>query len=131
MGLFACISLTFVVLYHCKQKSVVRQNAGKVRKTMCTDKELRQAVIMYNDISNEYSRLEKEKKKIAEMIIAELDNRKTDSFDGFTLITERLSENATKAGKQALKDMFPDDIDNYIHVTYSRYINSRNAKKIG
>lgn len=98
---------------------------------MCTDKELRQAVIMYNDISNEYSRLEKEKKALSEMIISELDNRKTDSFDGFTLITERLSENATKAGKQALKDMFPDNIDDYIHVSYSRYINSRAAKKIG
>ena len=98
---------------------------------MYTDKELRQAVIMYNDIANEYSRLEKEKKALSEMIISELDSRKTDSFDGFTLITERLSENATKAGKQALKEMFPDDIDTYIHVSYSRYINSRAAKKIG
>ena len=98
---------------------------------MINDKELRQAVIMYNDIASEYSRLEKEKKQLAEMIISELDSRKTDTFDGFTLITERLAENATKAGKQALKDMFPDDIDNYIHVSYSRYINSRNARKIG
>ena len=85
---------------------------------------------MFNDISNEYARLEKEKKALAEMIISELDSRKTDTFDGYTLITERLSENATKEGKQALKNMFPDDIDTYIHVSYSRYINSRNAKKI-
>ena len=130
MVLFTCKSLTNVVLYRCKQKTVIRRNAGKVSKTMCTDNELRQAVILYNDISNEYSRLEKEKKALSEMIISELDSRKTDTFDGFTLITERLSENATKAGKQALKDMFPDNIDDYIHVSYSRYINSRNAKKI-
>lgn len=98
---------------------------------MCTDKELRQAIIIFNDISSEYSRLEKEKKQLAEMIISELDSRKTDIFDGLTLITERLSENATKEGKKALKEMFPDNIDDYIHVSYSRYINSRNAKKIG
>lgn len=97
---------------------------------MCTDKELRQKIITYNNYSIQVSELEKIKKAIQAEIIAECDARGTDNFEGYKLITERLTETATKEGKQALKTLYPETIDKYISVSYSRFINGRNAKKI-
>ena len=97
---------------------------------MCTDSELRLKIQMYNELQNELKKLVSQKDDIAKFIINEMDNRQTVSFDGYKLITERLVENATKAGKQTLKDLFPDRVDEYITVSLSRFINSANAKKI-
>lgn len=99
-------------------------------KQVCTDRELRIKIQMYNELQNELKKLVSQKDELAKFIINEMDNRKTVSFDGYKLITERLVENATKAGKQTLKDLFPDRVDEYITVSLSRFINSASAKKI-
>lgn len=99
-------------------------------KQVCTDRELRIKIQMYNELQNELKKLVSQKDELAKFIINEMDNRKTVSFDGYKLITERLVENATKAGKQTLKDLFPDRVDEYINISLSRFINSANAKKI-
>lgn len=97
---------------------------------MCTDRELKEKIVMYSELHNELKKLVSLKDEIAKFIITELDNRNTDTFDGYKIITERLTEHATKEGKQALKDLFPDHVDDYISVSLSRFVNTANAKKI-
>lgn len=107
-----------------------KKTQKKGKTIMCTDSELRLKIQMYNELQNELKKLVSQKDELAKFIINEMDNRQTVSFDGYKLITERLVENATKAGKQTLKDLFPDRVDEYINVSLSRFINSANAKKI-
>lgn len=104
---------------------------------MCTDRELRQKLQDYIAVSAEYSRIEKLKKQLSAEIVAEIDSRnKTadpkslDYFEGQKIITSRLQENATKEGKQYLKSVFHNDIDKYLKVSLSRYVNTAAAKKI-
>lgn len=104
---------------------------------MCTDRELRQKLQDYLVLSAEYSRIEKLKKQLSADIVAEMDSRnKTadpeslDYFEGQKIITSRLQENATQEGKQYLKSVFSNDIDRYLKVSLSRYVNAAAAKKI-
>lgn len=95
-----------------------------------TNSELKKRIESYNAYSAKAKELEAIKKELQKEILEELDNRGTDTFEGYCLITERLTENATKEGKQALKEMFAETIDKYINVSLSRFINGRNAKKV-
>lgn len=105
---------------------------------MCTDIEYMKLIQEYNSIYAELSELVAKKDNLAKLILAENDKRNEtadaksrDRFMGVRVITERLNENATQAGKQVLKDLFPDHVDDYINVTLSRFVNSRALKKIG
>lgn len=105
---------------------------------MCTDMVLQEKIRMYVEVSQEVSKLEKLKKELSAFIVEEMDSRnaditdpeKLDTFQGQKVITSRLQENATSAGKQYLKDTFNHDIDKYLKVTCSRYVNAAAAKKI-
>ena len=104
---------------------------------MCTDRELRQKLQDYLLLSAEYSRIEKLKKQLSAEIVAEMDSRNLtadpeslDYFEGQKIITSRLQENATQEGKQYLKSVFNNDIDRYLKVSLSRYVNTAAAKKI-
>lgn len=105
---------------------------------MCTDRELRIKIRMYCEITAEKSRLEKLQKELSDSIKKEVDSRnetvtdpaQRDIFDNVQIITSRLNEKATKEGRQFLKDNIKEDIDRYINVTVSRYINTAAAKKI-
>lgn len=105
---------------------------------MCTDIEYMKLIQEYNKTYSELSELVSKKDNLAKLILAENDKRNEtadaksqDRFMGVKVITERLNENATQAGKQVLKDLFPDHVDDYINVTLSRFVNSRALKKIG
>lgn len=104
---------------------------------MCTNTELKTKLEMYISVSNEISKLEKLKKELSGFIVSEMDTRNInndpalyDYFEGEKIITSRLSENVTKAGKQFLKDTAGKDIDKYINVSCSRFINTAAAKKL-
>ena len=104
---------------------------------MCTNTELKTKLEMYISISNEISKLEKLKKELSGFIVSEMDTRNKNSdpalydyFEGEKIITSRLSENVTKAGKQFLKDTAGKDIDTYINVSCSRFINTSAVKKL-
>lgn len=105
---------------------------------MCTNIELKTKIEMYIDVSNELSKLEKLKKELSSFIVSEMDERNEmvadpdnlDTFGGKKIITSRLTENATAAGKQFLKDNAGNDIDKYLSVSLSRYVNTAAAKKI-
>lgn len=96
---------------------------------MCTDRELKTLIDSYVSYHESIAKLDAIKKEIASEIIAEMETRKTDSFNGQKIITERLTENATKEGKAKLKELFSSDIDEYISVSYSKFINTKGAKK--
>lgn len=105
---------------------------------MCTDIEYMELIQEYNTVYSELSELVAKKDNLAKLNIAENDKRNEtadaksrDRFMGVKVITERLNENATQAGRQVLKDLFPDHVDDYINVTLSRFVNSRALKKIG
>lgn len=105
---------------------------------MCTDVEYMELIQEYNAVYAELSELVAKKDNLAKKILAENDRRNEttdaksrDRFKGVKIITERLNENATQDGKQVLKDLFPDNIDDYINVTLSRFVNSRALKKLG
>lgn len=104
---------------------------------MCTNTELKIKLEMYINVSNEISKLEKLKKELSGFIVNEMDIRNEnndpatyDYFEGEKIITSRLSENVTKAGKAYLKENAGKDIDTYINVTCSRFINTAAAKKL-
>lgn len=105
---------------------------------MCTNTELKMKLEMYISISNEISKLEKLKKELSGFIVNEMDTRNEksndpalyDYFENEKIITSRLSENVTKAGKQFLKENAGKDIDTYINVSCSRFINTAAAKKL-
>lgn len=105
---------------------------------MCTDNELRTKIRMYCEISAEKSKLEKLQKELSAFIRDEMDRRnetitdpkQKDCFEGKQVITSRLRESATKDGLQYLKKSFTEDIDKYVSVTLSRYVNTAAAKKI-
>lgn len=105
---------------------------------MCTNIELKTKIKMYIDVSNELNKLEKLKKELSAFIVGEMDKRNEltndpenmDIFGGKKIITSRLTENATAAGKQFIKDNVTGDIDKYLNVSLSRYVNTAAAKKI-
>lgn len=104
---------------------------------MCTNTELKTKLEMYISVSNEISKLEKLKKELSGFIVSEMDTRNEnndpalyDYFEGEKIITSRLSENVTKAGKAYLKEKAGKDIDTYINVSCSRFINTAAAKKL-
>lgn len=96
---------------------------------MCTDATLKKHIREYATLKNQISELEKLAKAESEFILTEMETRNTKEFDGKTIVTERLNENATKEGKQVLKDLFPDTIDNLLNITLSVFINTAAAKK--
>ena len=87
-------------------------------------------IASYVNYSNHVAELEKIKREIAADIMQEMETRKTDIFEGKKIVTERLTENTTKAGKEKLKKLYPDTIDKYLSVSYSKYVNTANCKKI-
>lgn len=97
---------------------------------MCTDRELKRLIASYVNYSESIANLEKIKRELASEILQEMETRKTDTFEGKKIITERLNENATKAGKQALKELYPDTIDNYLNVSCSQFVNTKACKAI-
>ena len=105
---------------------------------MCTNEELKTKIRMYSDVSAEIGKLDKLKKELSAFILAEMDSRnqqtrdpeKLDMFEGQKVIASRLQEHATKEGRQFLKDTFREDIDKYINVTCSRFVNTVACKKI-
>lgn len=96
---------------------------------MCTNETLKKHIRKYAELASKISELEKLKKIESQFIVQEMDNRKTDTFDDLKLINERLSENVTKDGKQELKKLYPETIEKFITVSYSKYVNTANAKK--
>ena len=98
---------------------------------MCTDYQFERLITTYNNYCKKVAELDAIKKELAADIMAELDARGEDSYNGVRLITEQLRETVTKDGKQALKDMYSGDIDRYIKVSYMRFVDSRKTKKIG
>lgn len=97
---------------------------------MCTDRTLKQHITKYVELAAKISELEKLKKIEGDYILAEMETRKTDTFQELKIITERLTESATKKGKEELKKLYPEKIENYINVSYSKYVNTANAKKL-
>lgn len=105
---------------------------------MCTNIELKTKIEMYIDVSNELNKLKKLKEELSAFIVGEMDKRNEnandpenlDVFAGKKIITSRLTENATAAGKQFIKDNAGNDIDKYLSVSLSRYVNTAAAKKI-
>ena len=104
---------------------------------MCTNEILTEKIRMYVEVSAEVSKLEKLKKELSAFILQEVDNRnktadpqELDMFSGQKVITSRLNETATKEGRQFLKDNAGQDIDKYLNVSLSRYVNTAACKKI-
>lgn len=96
---------------------------------MCTNETLKKHIKEYAKLKTEIAKLDALAKAESEFIVNEMSDRETDIFDGKKIITERLTENATKAGKQALKELYPENIDTFINVTLSVFVNTANAKK--
>lgn len=100
---------------------------------MCTDKELKDRLVLYAWYSNQYSRIAAIRKELQEEIIAEMDARaaadtasekeKDFIFMDKKIITERMQESATKAGKELIKKSVTSDVDKYLTVSLARYIN--------
>lgn len=104
---------------------------------MCTDNVLREKIRIYCDVSAEVSKLQKLQKELSNFIKAEMDSRnrtadpqELDMFSGQKVITSRLNETATKEGRQFLKDNAGQDIDKYLNVSLSRYVNTAACRKI-
>lgn len=97
---------------------------------MCTNQELKSKIAIYCNVQQELKKLEDLKKELSREIISEMEIRKTDTFEDVKIISERLTETATAAGKQELKKLFSSDIDKYISISYSKYLNTRALKKI-
>ena len=97
---------------------------------MCTNEVLKEHIRHYAMLKAAAADLESQIEEEKKFIIAEMDNRETLEFEGKKLITERLQETATKAGKDLLKSTFSgDEIGKYLTVSLSRFVNSANAKK--
>ena len=97
---------------------------------MCTNEVLRNHIRNYAMLKAAAADLEKQIEEEKKFIIEEMDNRKTLEFEGKKIITERLNETATKAGKEMLKAAFgSSEIDKYLTVSLARFINTANAKK--
>lgn len=97
---------------------------------MCTNEILRDHIRNYAMLKAAAADLEKQIEEEKKFIIEEMDTRKTLEFEGKKIITERLSETATKAGKDLLKSTFSgDEIGKYLTVSLARYINTAAAKK--
>ena len=97
---------------------------------MCTNEEMKVKLSMYMDVSEEIKKMEAVKKQLAAFILDEMEARKTDSFQDVKIITERLTETATAAGRQALKNLYRENIDKYMSVSCSRFVNTRNVRKV-
>lgn len=96
---------------------------------MCTNETLKKHIRKYAELKTMIQALEKDLDKEKAFILSEMENRQAFELDGKKIVTERLSESVTKAGKEQLKTMFPDNIEMYINVSYSRFINTAAAKK--
>lgn len=96
---------------------------------MCTNETLKKHIRKYAEISDQIKKLEELKKAESVFILQEMETRNDNELDGIRIIMERLREDATKAGKEKLKDLFREDIDKYISVSYSRFVDTRNCKK--
>ena len=96
---------------------------------MCTDKTLKMHIRKYAALKAQISELEKLAKTESVFILDEMEKRNTNELNNVSIVTDRLSENVTKAGKQALKETFPDMIETLINVSYSRFVNTRNCSK--
>ena len=97
---------------------------------MCTNTELKTKLQLYCNVADEIKKLESIKKELSAFILDEMENRKTNKFEDVLIITERLTESATKEGKNELKKLYGNEIDKYLSVSYSQFINTRNARKI-
>lgn len=97
---------------------------------MCTNTELKTKLQLYCNVADEIKKLESIKKELSAFILNEMENRKTNMFEDVLIITERLTESATKEGKNELKKLYGNEIDKYLSVSYSQFINTRNARKI-
>lgn len=97
---------------------------------MCTNTELKTKLQLYCNVADEIKKLESIKKELSAFILNEMENRKTNKFEDVLIITERLTESATKEGKNELKKLYGNEIDKYLSVSYSQFINTRNVKKI-
>lgn len=97
---------------------------------MCTNTELKTKLQLYCNVADEIKKLESIKKELSSFILTEMENRKTNTFENVLIITERLTESTTKEGKAELKKLYGNEIDKYLSVRYSQFINTRNAKKI-
>lgn len=97
---------------------------------MCTNTELKKHIRNYAALKAAAADLEKQIEEEKKFIIEEMDTRKTLEFEGKKIITERLQETATKAGKEILKATFTGgEIEKYLTVSLARFINTANAKK--
>lgn len=97
---------------------------------MCTNTELKTKLQLYCNVADEIKKLESIKKELSAFILNEMENRKTNKFEDVLIVTERLTESATKEGKNELKKLYGNEIDKYLSVSYSQFINTRNARKI-
>lgn len=97
---------------------------------MCTNTELKTKLQLYCNVADEIKKLESIKKELSSFILDEMENRKTNKFEDVLIITERLTESATKEGKNELKKLYGNEIDKYLSVSYSQFVNTRNVKKI-
>lgn len=97
---------------------------------MCTNTELKTKLQLYCNVADEIKKLESIKKELSSFILNEMENRKTNKFENVLIITERLTESATKEGKKELKKLYCNEIDKYLSVSYSQFVNTRNVKKI-
>ena len=97
---------------------------------MCTNTELKTKLQLYCNVADEIKKLESIKKELSAFILDEMENRKTNKFENVLIITERLTESATKEGKAELKKMHGSEIDKYLSISYSQFINTRNAKRL-
>lgn len=97
---------------------------------MCTNTELKTKLQLYCNVADEIKKLESIKKELSSFILTEMENRKTNTFENVLIITERLTESVTKEGKNELKKLYGNEIDKYLSVSYSQFINTRNARKI-
>ena len=97
---------------------------------MCTNTELKTKLQLYCNVADEIKKLESIKKELSAFILNEMENRKTNKFEDVLIITERLTESATKEGKNELKKLYGNEIDKYLAVSYSQFVNTRNVKKI-
>lgn len=95
---------------------------------MCTNYELKQKLDRFIAVSEEFSRLEKMKRAIAAELIELQDDGEIDG--SINLITERLTETATKAGKEFIKENAGPDVETYLTVSLARYIDKRTATKV-
>lgn len=97
---------------------------------MCTNEVLRNHIRKYAELQIVLKTIQEDLQTERDFIISEMDNRKTLEFEGKKIITERLQETATKAGKEILKATFTgNEIEKYLTVSLARYINSAAAKK--